>query len=63
MNKGIVLFLIAVFSLVGCSKSEDEIMITVTFDSNGGNDIASQTFNSGYLVKESTPIDKGFTFV
>ena len=63
MNKGIILFLIGLFLLVGCSKSEDEVMITVTFDSKGGNDIAPQTFNSGSLVKESTPVDKGFTFV
>lgn len=63
MNKGIVLFLIGLFLLVGCSKSEDEVMITVTFDSKGGNDIASQTFSSGSLVKETTPVDKGFTFV
>ena len=63
MNKGIILFLIGLFLLVGCSKTEDEVMITVTFDSKGGNDIAPQTFNSGSLVKESTPVDKGFTFV
>lgn len=63
MNKGIILFLIGLFLLVGCSKSEEEVMITVTFDSNGGNDIAPQTFNSGSLVEECTPVDKGFTFV
>jgi uncharacterized repeat protein (TIGR02543 family) len=59
--KIIVLLFVSVFFISGCSKP-DETMFTVTFNSNGGNDIPEQTLNAGSYLKESTPINRGFIF-
>jgi uncharacterized repeat protein (TIGR02543 family) len=60
--KIIVFLSFSVFLIFGCSKSDDT-MFTVTFNSNGGNDITAQTVYSGSYLKENTPINRGFTFV
>lgn len=60
--------LFAVFLLIGCSKPEDTkskpevAKASVSFITNGGNDITMQTLNSGSSLKETTPINKGFLF-
>jgi len=53
-------FLFALFLLFGCSKPEEKV--SISFISNGGNDIPSQTLNSGSHLKETTPVNNGFIF-
>lgn len=61
MLKKTLVYMVAIFLLFGCSKPEG-VNVSVTFKSNGGNDIPMQTLTSGSLIKEATPVDKGFVF-
>lgn len=61
MKKRISLIVISLFFLVSCSKP-DETQYTVSFNSNGGNDISAITVTSGSDIKEITPVNKGFAF-
>ena len=53
-------FLFALFLLFGCSKPEEKV--SISFITNGGNDIPPQTINSGSYLKETTPVNNGFIF-
>ena len=61
MLKKTLLLLFAVFLLLGCSKP-DVANVSVTFNCKGGDDLPIQTLSSGSLLKETTPVNKGFDF-
>lgn len=51
-------------SLAGCSYKDDDVSYTVTFNSNGGSAVASQTVESGETaVRPADPTFTGYTFV
>ena len=59
---GILLVLTCLF-VTACSCSKKTKEYTVTFDSNGGSVVASQTVKEGGKVKEPTdPTRDGYTF-
>lgn len=61
MLKKTLLLLFTVFLLLGCSKPE-VANVAVTFNCKGGDDLPIQTLSSGSLLKETTPVNKGFDF-
>lgn len=61
MKNKISVLIISLFFLVSCSKPDDT-QYTVSFNSNGGNDIPVQIVRAGSNIKEVAPVNKGFVF-
>lgn len=63
MNKAYILLilLLSAFAMVACSTPKK---FTVTFDSNGGSNVASQTIEEfGLVVEPNDPTFQGFNFI
>ncbi|MBQ3001302.1 MAG: InlB B-repeat-containing protein [Bacilli bacterium] len=54
----------AILAIVGCTTTPTTATYTVTFDSNGGSEVAAVTVESGHTVaKPADPTKEGYTFV